>query len=393
MEHLILKDEGIVQPKTIYGLLKNNFGRAYAALSYQCAYLRTHYPTQYMASVLNCSYENKDKLLNTIQSCNKLGIQLELPSFLEIEDECIAKPDKILLGTCIFKNLKKSNVFSKFKKYSNSSLEELLRALYLGKVDKGKVLTLAKSGLIDSFAKKSKINRTGLIELIPAIWLYFEEYDRKEEQHTRWLEAKRKREYQDLNGVLPGERKVSVRKETERLGVFDLNPFQLIQSNRYLESISQYETLGLCIDDFPTYYTDRSSMCIPILNLSEVSSRKKIKVAGVVTKFEEHTTRKKQIRATLVIEDESGIVNCNIFPGVYKDIRKKIENCTPIEAVVTVMKQEDEKIELSLTSYRVLNPIDSSLTKDILDIIDLEQELIKEKGKLRFKNLLLNWEN
>jgi DNA polymerase III subunit alpha len=61
-----------------YGLNKSH-SCAYALLAYQTAYLKAHYPVEYMAAVLTCEVDNRDKLALYLNECREMGIQMLLP--------------------------------------------------------------------------------------------------------------------------------------------------------------------------------------------------------------------------------------------------------------------------------------------------------------------------
>lgn len=62
-----------------YGFNKSH-SVAYALISYQTAWLKAHYPAQFMASVLSSEIENTDKLSGLIYECRNLGIFVKPPS-------------------------------------------------------------------------------------------------------------------------------------------------------------------------------------------------------------------------------------------------------------------------------------------------------------------------
>jgi len=78
-----------------YGFNKSH-SAAYALIAYQTAWLKTHYPADFMASVLTADADNTDKLFMLKHDCSQFGIKLELPNinsssfeFLAINDDSI----------------------------------------------------------------------------------------------------------------------------------------------------------------------------------------------------------------------------------------------------------------------------------------------------------------
>ncbi len=61
-----------------YGFNKSH-SAAYALLSYQTAYLKAHYPAEFMAAVLSADMEHTDKVVTLIQECADIGLQVLPP--------------------------------------------------------------------------------------------------------------------------------------------------------------------------------------------------------------------------------------------------------------------------------------------------------------------------
>ena len=61
-----------------YGFNKSH-SAAYAMLSYQTAWLKTHYPEDYMAAALSADMEHTDKIVILVDECRNLGIGIRSP--------------------------------------------------------------------------------------------------------------------------------------------------------------------------------------------------------------------------------------------------------------------------------------------------------------------------
>lgn len=65
-----------------YGFNKSH-SAAYALVSYQTAWLKTHYPAQFMAAVMSSEMQNTDKIVVLIEECRAMGLTLKLPDINE----------------------------------------------------------------------------------------------------------------------------------------------------------------------------------------------------------------------------------------------------------------------------------------------------------------------
>ena len=61
-----------------YGFNKSH-SAAYALLAYHTAYLKTHYPVEFMAALLTSEAGNTDKVVKYINECREMGIPVEPP--------------------------------------------------------------------------------------------------------------------------------------------------------------------------------------------------------------------------------------------------------------------------------------------------------------------------
>ena len=65
-----------------YGFNKSH-SAAYALVSYQTAWLKRHYPSEFMAAVMSSEIDNTDKLLGLRDECRRMGLTVRAPNVLE----------------------------------------------------------------------------------------------------------------------------------------------------------------------------------------------------------------------------------------------------------------------------------------------------------------------
>jgi DNA polymerase-3 subunit alpha len=65
----------LIEKFASYGFNKSH-SVAYSVLAYQTAYLKAHYPAEYMAATLSSEMDNTDKIVVLIDECRKLGIDV-----------------------------------------------------------------------------------------------------------------------------------------------------------------------------------------------------------------------------------------------------------------------------------------------------------------------------
>ena len=79
---LAMKIFDLVEKFAGYGFNKSH-SAAYALVSYQTAWLKRHYPAEFMAAVMSSEIDNTDKLLSLRDECKRMGLTVKAPNILE----------------------------------------------------------------------------------------------------------------------------------------------------------------------------------------------------------------------------------------------------------------------------------------------------------------------
>ena len=85
---------------------------AYALITYQTAYLKTHYPAEFMAALMSVDSSNTDKVISSISECKDMGIEVLAPDVNESMDEFTASEGNIRFGLSAIKNVGEGTVES-----------------------------------------------------------------------------------------------------------------------------------------------------------------------------------------------------------------------------------------------------------------------------------------
>jgi DNA polymerase-3 subunit alpha len=87
-----------------YGFNKSH-STAYALISYQTAYLKANYPTEFMAAVMTCEMSNTDKIVEYLEECRKMGIEVQPPNVNSSEKGFSVEGNRIWYGLEAVKGL------------------------------------------------------------------------------------------------------------------------------------------------------------------------------------------------------------------------------------------------------------------------------------------------
>ncbi|MBU1399254.1 MAG: DNA polymerase III subunit alpha [Proteobacteria bacterium] len=135
-----------------YGFNKSH-SAAYALIAYQTAYLKAHYPVEFMASLLTSEMNSTDSVVKYIAECGSQGIQVLPPDINESEREFSVSGQKIRFGLVAVKNVGEGAIEAVIEARNEkkfSSIFDFCERVDLKKVNKRVVESLIKCGAFDS---------------------------------------------------------------------------------------------------------------------------------------------------------------------------------------------------------------------------------------------------
>ena len=150
-----------------YGFNKSH-SAAYALLSYQTAYLKAHYPSQFMAAVLSADMEHTDKVVTIIKECSDMGLSVLPPDVNASRYEFAAAGEQRIrygLGAVrgVGRGAVEALIAEREARGAYATLEDLCRRLDLQKVNRRVLEALLRSGSLDGLGA----NRATLMDRLP----------------------------------------------------------------------------------------------------------------------------------------------------------------------------------------------------------------------------------
>jgi DNA polymerase III subunit alpha len=299
-----------------YGFNKSH-SAAYAYVSYQTAYLKTHFPVEFMAATLSADMDNTDKIVKTINGCHEMGIEI-LP------------PDINLSGN-EFKVIGKSIRFGleAVKGVGTAAIEAIIHA----RDTDGPFLS------INSFFERvdpRKVNKKVLESLIKA-----GAFDS--------LGITRYHAMEFMNTVLNGSSKAYSAKMLGQQSIFDELPGEETvarQEEWSKEERLRYEkeSLGYYITGHPLTKYDRLLERIgtkKISELDEIPDGHEVKIGGIITGIKKIQTKSKaEMMAYLTLEAPEGHAEVIVFPELYRNSLSFLKKDIPLLVKGTVDKTE-----------------------------------------------------
>ena len=147
----------LIQKFAGYGFNKSH-AAAYAVVCYQTAYLKSHYPTEFMAALMTTDMGNQDKLVGYFTECRDLGIRVLGPDVNASHTDFAVADGAIRFGLAAIKNVGEGAVESVLAVRAQTgvfkSFFDFCRRVDLHKVNKRMLEGLIKAGAFDSTGAK-----------------------------------------------------------------------------------------------------------------------------------------------------------------------------------------------------------------------------------------------
>ena len=275
-----------------YGFNKSH-SAAYAYVTYETAYLKTHFPVEFMAATLSADMDNTDKIVKFIAGCREMGIAILPPDINMSGKEFKVVGSSIRFGLEAVKGVGSSAIEAIIESRDTdgpfSSISNFLERADQRRVNKKVVESLIKAGAFDS----TGTTRAQAMEFMNRV----------------------------LNG---GSRAHSARAHGQQ-SIFGDSAEEAGNIEDWgTEEILRHEkeSLGFYITGHPLTKYDKELEKIGtkrISELDEIPDGQEVKIGGILTTIRKIQTKSKaELMAYCTVEDPSGNVEIIIFPDLYK---------------------------------------------------------------------------
>lgn len=145
---------GMIEFFAGYGFNKSH-STAYAAIAYQTAYLKAHYPVEFMAALLSCGMEDTDRIAEHVDDCRRMKIPVLPPDVNRSEVEFGVAGDKLTFGLAAIKGVGEQAVEAIVQERIASGtfrdVFDLAERVDPKQLTKGVLEILINAGALDSF--------------------------------------------------------------------------------------------------------------------------------------------------------------------------------------------------------------------------------------------------
>ena len=280
---------------------------AYAVVAYRTAYLRCHYPVEFMAALLTSVLGNTNKISEYSYACKKLGIKILPPDINYGEGAFSVDGGNIRYGLTAIKSLGKPVIEAIIKERKANGLyrdfKDLVERLSSKEINKRTVENLIKSGALDCFGVTRKQQMIVYASVIDSI-----QKERKNEiaGQMSLMDLLGEEDQQSFKITYPDvgeyEKEQKLAMEKEVLGIY-VSGHPLEDDMERLERSVTAHTSDFVIDEETgkTKIRDQES-CI---------------IGGLISEMNVKLTKKNQNMAFITLEDLRGTVEVVVFPRQY----------------------------------------------------------------------------
>ncbi|MBI4683045.1 MAG: DNA polymerase III subunit alpha [Nitrospirae bacterium] len=288
-----------------YGFNKSH-SAAYAYIAYQTAYLKAHYPVEFMAASLSADMDNTAKVVIFINECKEMEIEILPPDINESTREFKVTGNSIRFGLEAVKGVGGSAIDAILETRTRgnfSSFSDFCLKADSRRVNKKVIESLIKAGAMDSMGKRAQLME-GLPDVMEAAVRYQKEQSLGQESM-----------FGDIHET-PAERLPIVEEwnETKLLAM-------------------EKEALGFYITGHPlNKYKDKlvELGVTPTIELQDLQDKQEITLGGIIRDFKQIQTKKGDLMAYLNLEDLFSNVEVIAFPDIYKEAQDIIAQDTPV---------------------------------------------------------------
>ncbi len=322
----------LIEPFSGYGFNKSH-SACYGRIAYETAYLKAHYPTDFMAALLSSEDGDTDRIAIEIEESRAMGIDVLPPDINESLAHFTSLPNgKIRFGLLGIKGVGESSIRQIIAIRDGAdgkdrrpfkTIEDFALRIPSKLLNKKLLESLAKSGAFDSLMERAVL---------------VSQYD-KVVEFSKSVGDK---------GASQSDMFESLGAASTGAGIeFD----RIDPASAYRKLIWEKETLGLYVSSHPLAglrkYISKKARLIDSLSGDDMN--RKITVAGIVEATKVLHTKKGDTMAILTIEDPTGRMEVTLFPKTYaecKDILEKPDSILVIAGTLDMrMGQPQLKAE------------------------------------------------
>jgi DNA polymerase-3 subunit alpha len=338
-----------------YGFNKSH-SAAYALLAFHTAYLKTHYPVEFMAALLTSVTGSTDDVVKYIKECREMEIAVEPPDINVSDANFTPHGEAIRFGLAAVKNVGRNAIDSiveaRTKKGRFTSIFDFCERVDLRLLNKRVLESLVKSGAMDSFGRRAQV-MTALDKAIEQSQKA--QRDAESGQHGLFgvFEPEQNTNAERLPNTPDWDEHTRLSYEKEILGFFITgHPLE-----KYADKLADFH--AKTVEEVMTMK-------------STPRGGEEILVGGILAGVKSAKSRKGEMYAQGGLEDITGKVNILIFSEAYKRLQEKMKLDVPVLVRGSVRAEEGSNATLTLSDITPLEEATPKLARSLRIRIPVE---------------------
>jgi len=351
-----------------YGFNKSH-SAAYALVAYQTAYLKTHYPVEFMAALLTSETSKPENVVKYIGECKELGISVEPPDVQVSGSQFTPSGEAIRFGLAAVKNVGGNAIDSIIKARAEvggrfKSFWEFCEKVDLRVMNSRVIQSLIKAGALDSLGSRASL---------------FKAVDKAMERAQK-------------------AQKDAAQGQTGLFGLFDEGP----KGGRDADDLpkvadweegerlaNEKEVLGFFVSGHPLdKYAEKLRNLSGVISTAEALERKppekrwgsqadpadEIQVAGMILGLRvQKTKRDQKLYAQAWLEDAAGKIELVCFPRDYERLAGQLKMEAPVLLRGTLTGDDDAAPKISVSAIQSLDDVQVKLPSGVRIRINLDR--------------------
>jgi DNA polymerase-3 subunit alpha len=286
---------GFIEHFAGYGFNRSH-SAAYGFVAYQTAWLKAHYPAEYMAALLTAVKRDKDRTALYLHECRTMGIRVLVPDINRSELDFAAVDGEITFGLSAVRNVGEAVVqlilAERTKNGPFTGFQDFINRVDVAVLNKRTIDSLIKAGAFDSLGHTRRGLFDRYLELLDATVAR----RRAEEMGQFSLFAESNGEVQEVTVEISGE-----------------------QWDKRIQLGFEKEMLGLYVSDHPLLGVERvlQTMCTTTIpGLWEQDDKSRVTIGGIVGSITRRYTKAGDPMLFFTFEDLQGSTEVVCFPRV-----------------------------------------------------------------------------
>ena len=319
----------------------------YAYVAFQTAYLKCHYPQEFMAALLTSVLDNTSKVIEYTTECQRLGITVQQPDINVSRGGFTADGDSIRFGLNAVKSVGRGLIDAVVRLRAGEpyrGLYDFCKRLRGNELNRRALENLIKAGAFD----RLESSRRAMLESVEGILKSIE------------TDARQNLEGQmDLFGMLGGDA-----APANEFRVPDMPEYSTSELLKMEKEVSGLYLSGHPLDAYRAQISQISTCTVAQLQGEDARQfdNQQVTLVCIVVKNKIMTTKSNTLMAFTTVEDLTGTMELLIFPRVLADCRAALQENAVIVAHGRVSVKEEEAARLVVDGIQPIDSYDPAAT-------------------------------